>query len=306
MAIETRTLGANGPAVTLLGLGCNNFGQRIDFEATRAVVNKALDIGITFFDTAESYGDGRSEEFLGRTLGPRRKDVIVATKFGLSGNASRKYIMQAVEGSLRRLGTDCIDYYQLHRPDSRTPIEETLRALDDLVKAGKVKRIGCSYLTGAELDAAQAASAKHGLASFLTCQNEYNLLDRGIERDLVPAMARHGVTLLPYLPLAGGMLTGKYRRDAAMPPGARLSYTGWLAGRYLTPANWRALEGLEKFAADRGHTILDLAFAWLAGRPYVASIIAGATGAAQEEANHRALGWRLAADEMAALDGIRP
>jgi aryl-alcohol dehydrogenase-like predicted oxidoreductase len=223
---------------------------------------------------------------------------------GTRQGASRRYIMSAVEHSLKRLNTDWIDLYQLHRPDPRTPIEETLRALDDLVRQGKVRRIGCSYLTGAALDAAQAASAKHGLAAFITCQNEYSLLARGIERDLVPAMARHGVGLLPYLPLAGGLLTGKYRRDAAMPMGSRLSYYTRLADQVMTDANWQKLERLEAFGAARGKNLLDIAMGWLAARPFVASIIAGATTPAQVEANVAAAQWRPDAAEIAELDRI--
>jgi aryl-alcohol dehydrogenase-like predicted oxidoreductase len=306
--LDHRTLGTAGPAVSLLGLGCNNFGARSDFAATQSVVHKALDLGVTLFDTADTYGNrGGSEEFLGRILGERRKTIVLATKFGMAMDdagilkgASRRHIMHSVEGSLKRLRTDWIDLYQLHRPDPLTPIEETLRALDDLVQQGKVRHIGCSYLTGAELALARATATRHGLAAFITCQNEYNLL----ERDLVPEMTAQGLGLLPYLPLAGGMLTGKYRRDVALPAGSRLADTGWLAGRYLTATNWRIIERLEAFAAARGHTLLDLAFAWLAANPLVSSIIAGATSAGQIEANHRALAWRLSPDEKAEIDRL--
>jgi aryl-alcohol dehydrogenase-like predicted oxidoreductase len=310
--VEQRTLGRSGPAVTLLGLGCNNFGGRIDFDATRAVVHKALDLGVTLFDTADIYGNGGgSEEFLGRILGARRNDIVLATKFGMTMNhsghldgGSRPYIMAAAEASLRRLKTDWIDLYQLHRPDYGTPIEETLRALHDLVQQGKVRRIGCSYFTAAQLKAANDTAARHGLTPFITCQNEYSLLERGIEAELAPEMGAEGVGFLPYLPLAGGLLTGKYKRDAAPPKGARLAYRSGQAAQFLTPANWRIVEGLEAFCAARGRTLLELAFAWLATRPFVSSVIAGATSAAQVEANWRALQWRLLPEEKDAVDRI--
>ena len=310
--MEQRTLGTSGPQVTLLGLGCNNFGGRSDFAATRAVVHKALDLGVTFFDTADIYGNnGGSEEFLGRIFGPRRSDIVLATKFGMamdhrgrSRGGSRAYIMEAAEGSLRRLRTDWIDLYQLHRPDYGTPIEETLGALDELVRQGKVRHVGCSYFTAVQLRAAREAADRHALTPFLTCQNEYSLLARGIEAELVPEMAAEGVGFLPYLPLAAGMLTGKYRRDAPPPKGARLSYRGSQAAQFFTPANWRIVEALEGFCAARGRSLLELAFAWLAAHPFVSSIIAGATSAAQVEANLRALEWRLSAEEKAEVDRL--
>jgi aryl-alcohol dehydrogenase-like predicted oxidoreductase len=302
--MDHRTLGAAGPAVSLLGLGCNNFGGRIGFDATRAVVHRALDLGVTLFDTADNYGGGGSEEFLGRILGPRRKDVIIATKFGMSGGASRRHVLGAVEASLKRLATDWIDLYQLHRPDPATPIAETLGALDTLVRAGKVRQIGCSYLTGAEFERSCQAAAKAGVPPFATCQNEYSLLVRGIERDLVPAMAAQGAGFLPYLPLAGGLLTGKYRRDAPLPEGARLSGGGWPAGRILTAANWRIVERLEAFCVARGKSLLALAMSWLAAHPFVTSIIAGATRPEQVAANLAALSWRLSPEEMAEIDRL--
>jgi aryl-alcohol dehydrogenase-like predicted oxidoreductase len=324
--MEQRTLGKDGPAVSPLGLGCNNFGGRIDFTATREVVHKALDLGITFFDTSDTYGyrgrvagpggdsggaRGRSEEFLARILGPRRKDIVLATKFGMAMDdegrlrgASRAYIMGAVEASLKRLDTDWIDLYQLHRPDPQTPIEETLRALDDLVRDGKVRWIGCSYFTAAQLAEAHDVATRHGLHAFITCQNEYSLLQRGIERDLVAELEAEGVGLLPYLPLAAGMLTGKYRRDAPLPAGARLSYRDGQAAATLTPANWIIVERLEGFCRARGRTLLELAFAWLKAHRFVASVIAGATSAAQVEANRRAFEWQLTPAEMADIDRL--
>jgi aryl-alcohol dehydrogenase-like predicted oxidoreductase len=212
--------------------------------------------------------------------------------------------LSEVEASLTRLRTDWIDLYQLHRPDPRTPVEETLGALDQLVRQGKVRHIGCSYLTGAQLDEAQGISAKHKLAVYITCQNEYSLLERGIETDLVPAMAKYGCGLLPYLPLAGGMLTGKYRRGAAPPAGSRFAYTTWQADQFLTASRWRMVEALEKFAAERGKSLLELAMGWLAAHENIPSIIAGATTPEQVAANVAAVGWRPNAEEMAALDRI--
>ena len=312
--MEMRTLGTSGPAVSLVGLGCNNFAGRIDFAASEAVVHTALELGITFFDTADTYGHrggapGGSEEFLGRILGARRKEIVLATKFGMAmgsiqGGASRNYILSEVEASLKRLRTDWIDLYQLHRPDPRTPVEETLGALDQLVRQGKVRFIGCSYLTGAQLDEARGISAREKLAAYITCQNEYSLLERGIEKDLVPAMAKYGNGLLPYLPLAGGMLTGKYRRGAPPPAGSRFSYTRWQADQFMTASRWRVVEALEQFAAARGKSLLELAMGWLAAHQNIPSIIAGATKPEQVAANVAAVNWRPNAEEMAALDRI--
>jgi aryl-alcohol dehydrogenase-like predicted oxidoreductase len=308
--VELRTLGSGGPQVSLLGLGCNQLGGTCDYAASRAVVEKALDLGVTVFDTADTYGDrGTSEEFLGRILGARRKDIVLATKFGMAMDdrgrmqgGSRRYVMEAVEASLKRLGTDWIDLYQLHRPDPATPIAETLGALTDLVRQGKVRQIGCSAFTGAQLDeAAKVASSGH-FVPFTTCQNDYSLLVRGIERDLAPAMAVHGVGFLPYLPLAGGMLTGKYRQDAPLPAGSRLATQRWISSRVLTDANWRLTSALTKFAAARGKTLLELAMGFLAARPFVTSIIAGATRPEQVEANLKALAWRPGAADLDELD----
>jgi aryl-alcohol dehydrogenase-like predicted oxidoreductase len=310
--MQKRKLGTAGPDVSLIGLGTNNFGRRIDFEAARAVLDKVLDCGITLIDTADAYGGGgASEEFLGRLLRARRKDVVLATKFGLSvdgsgipGRASRRYIMQAVEASLRRLQTDWIDLYQLHRPDPNTPIEETLRALDDLVKAGKVRFIGCSNLSVAQLGEALSVSERDRLASFVTCQDEYNLLSRELERDRLPVMQRHGLGLLPYVPLASGLLTGKYRHNEPLPPGTRLANSARHVGRVLSERNWRIVEALRSFAVERGHTLLELAMSWLASRPYIPSIIAGATRPEQVEQNIAAVGWQLSPAELAEIDRI--
>lgn len=305
--MKERHLGSSGLRVSLLGLGCNNFGPRSDFEASRKVAHRALDLGITLFDTADTYGAGRSEEYLGRILGDRRKDVIVATKFAghVGGpsetvkSTSRRYIFSAVEASLKRLGTDWIDLYQVHRPDPHTPIEETLRALDDLVRQGKVRYIGCSNFPAWRVVEAHWTARSHGLQRFISCQDEYSLLARGIERDLMPAMDACGLDLLPYFPLASGMLTGKYRRGIPVPDNARLAYTRPLAQRYLTEANLDRVETLAQFCADHGRTLLEMAIAWLAQHSHVASVITGATRPEQLDANAAALAAELSPDEMA-------
>ena len=311
-AIGKRRLGSSALEVSVVGLGGNNFGGRIDFAATSRVVHKAIDLGINLIDTADSYGNkGGSEEWLGRILGGKRKDVVLATKFGLPMDdagelkgASRRYIMRAVEASLKRLNTDWIDLYQLHRPDPQTPIEETLRALDDLVRAGKVRWIGCSNLSARELVEAQATAQRHGLAAFVSCQDEYSLLVRDVERELVPTAKALGVGLLPYFPLASGLLTGKYERAAPLPPGSRLAKNPRHAQRFAGERNWLIVEELAAFAARRGHTLLELAFSWLLRDNVVASVIAGATTEQQVEQNARAAGWTLSAGDLAEIDRI--
>ncbi len=310
--MQKRKLGTSGPEVSLVGLGANNFGGRADLEASRRVVDKALDLGITFIDTADAYGNqGGSEEILGKVLGQRRKAIVLATKFGLPMDdagklqgASRRYIVQAAEASLRRLNTDWIDLYQLHRPDPQTPIEETLRALDDLVQAGKVRYIGCSNLSAAQLEEAHDVAARQTLASFVSCQDRYNILERGLEKDRVAVMGKHGLGLLPYFPLASGLLTGKYESGAPLPAGSRLTDTARYADRFLTARNWRIVEDLSEFATRRGHTLLELAMSWLASRPFISSIIAGATRAEQVAANVAAVGWQLSAADLAEIDRI--
>ncbi len=310
--MQKRKLGTSGPEVSLVGLGANNFGGRSGLEASRLVVAKALDLGVTLIDTADAYGNrGGSEEVLGKVLGPRRKDVVLATKFGLPMDdagkllgASRRYIMQAVEASLRRLKTDWIDLYQLHRPDAKTPIEETLRALDDLIKAGKVRCTGCSNLSAVQLEDAHAVAGRHGIAFFTSCQDEYSLLDRGIERDRVAVMRRYGLGLLPYFPLASGLLTGKYNSGAPLPAGSRLANNARHADGLLTARNWRIVEALRAFAAARGHTLLELAMSWLAGQPFISSIIAGATKPEQVAANVAAVDWALSLADLAEIDRI--
>jgi aryl-alcohol dehydrogenase-like predicted oxidoreductase len=311
--MEQRNLGRSGLRVSVVGLGCNNFGGRTDFEATKKVVHKALDLGITFFDEADTYGDprGSSETYLGEILGDRRKDVVLATKFarpmdasGRFQGASRRYIMEEVEASLKRLKTDWIDLYQQHQPDPLTPIEETLRALDDLVHQGKVRYIGCSTLVAWEVVEAQWTARHHGLHHFISCQEEYSLLARRLDHEMMPMLQAYGLGLIPFAPLANGLLTGKYKRDAPMPQGTRLSYMQRSAARYLTEDNWAIVERLEGFAAERGHTLLELAISWLAQRPQVASVIAGATKPEQVEQNVRAADWALTEAEMQEIDRL--
>jgi aryl-alcohol dehydrogenase-like predicted oxidoreductase len=311
-AMVKRKLGSSTLEVSVVGLGGNNFGGRIDFEATSRVVHRAIEIGINLIDTADSYGNkGGSEESLGRILGDKRKDIVLATKFGLPMDdagklqgASRRYIMHAVEASLKRLNTQWIDLYQLHRPDPQTPIEETLRALDDLLRQGKVRFIGCSNLSAQQIAEAQATARQRGLSAFVSCQDEYSMLVRDVERELVPTAKRLGLGLLPYFPLASGLLTGKYKRGATLPPGSRLSKNARHAQRFASERNWRIVAELEAFAARRGHTLLELAFSWLLRDEVVASVIAGATDAQQVEQNVRAAGWKLSAEDLAEIDRI--
>lgn len=310
LLMQKRKLGTTGPEVSLVGLGTNNFGGRTGRDTSQLVLAKALDLGITLIDTADVYGDrGGSEEILGQALGARRKDVVLATKFGLPMDgagklrgASRRYIVQAVEASLRRLNTDWIDLYQLHRPDPSTPIEETLRACDDLVKSGKIRFIGCSNLSAAQLEQAQAVASRHGVASFISCQDEYSLLERGVEKALLPVMRKHGLGLLPYFPLASGLLTGKYKSGAPLPAGSRLANSARHAEGLLNAHNWRIVQNLSEFAAERGHSLLELAMSWLASRPFISSIIAGATKPEQVAQNVGASGWDLSPADLAEID----
>ncbi len=319
--MEQRRLGHSGLQVSAIGLGCNNFGGRIGLEEARAVVHAALDAGVTLFDTADVYGalgigsrishKGASEEILGAVLGPRRREVVVATKFAMpmdaSGRrvgASRRHIVRAAEDSLARLGTDWIDLYQQHAPDPMTPIEETLSALDDLVRAGKVRYLGCSNFPAWQVADAMWTARDRRLTPFVSCQDELSMLVRKAEQELLPSMERFGLGLLPYFPLASGLLTGKYRRNVALPEDARLAGTKALADRYLTDAHWPRVEALSDFCAARGRTLLELAFAWLLSRGSVASVIAGATQAEQVRQNAAAGAWRLSAAELAGVDAI--
>jgi aryl-alcohol dehydrogenase-like predicted oxidoreductase len=306
-----RPFGTTPLRVSAVGLGCNNFGVRLDRAATAAVVHAALDAGITLFDTADIYGNrGTSETLLGEALGARRKDIVLVTKFGLpmddSGRrqgGSRRYVLEAADASLRRLNTDWIDVYYYHRPDPSTPIGETLGALDELVRAGKVRHIGCSNFSPAQIDAAQEVARRKGLPAFVTAQDQYSLLARGIERDLLPALDRHRLALLAYFPLASGMLSGKYRLGRPLPSGTRLSNPRY-SDRVLNDANLRIVERLERFCAARGRTLLQLAFGWLLAKPLVASVIAGASTPEQARQNAAAVGWELTADESAEVDRL--
>jgi aryl-alcohol dehydrogenase-like predicted oxidoreductase len=310
--MEYRNLGGSGLQVSSVGLGCNNFGRRLDAQATKTVVGKCLDLGITLFDTADVYGgEGRSEQFLGAALKGARQDVVLATKFGgqmgdkpMQGGGSRRWVMRAVEDSLRRLETDYIDLYQFHRPDPRTPVAETMRALDDLVRQGKVRYIGHSNFSGWQIAEAHYLAATGPLAPFASAQNEWSLLNRGVEAEVVPACERYGLSILPYFPLASGMLTGKYGRGRPAPQGTRLAGGGPQAEKLLTPANFDIVEKLEAFAKQRGHSLLELAIGWLASQRTVASVIAGATKPEQVEANVAAVGWKLSAEEMAEVDRL--
>jgi aryl-alcohol dehydrogenase-like predicted oxidoreductase len=311
--VEERNLGKSGLRVSLVGLGCNNFAGRIDFEATKAVVHKAFDLGITLFDNADTYGDprGGAEEYLGRILGPRRKEIVLATKFGrpMDGSgkregASRGYIMSAVEASLKRLQTDHIDLYWQHIEDPRTPQDETMRALDDLVRHGKVRYIACSTLLSWQVVEANWIAKSQGLDPFIACQERYSLLEREYEPNIARMVEANGLGLIPFSPLANGLLTGKYRRNQAMPAGARLTTTQRMADRYLTERNWAITEKLADFCAMRGRTMLELAMSWLASRSAVSSIIAGATRPEQLEQNVRAVDWALTREDMDEIDRL--
>ena len=310
--MEYRNLGRSGLRVSTVGLGCNNFGMRLNVEETRAVVYRAIDKGITLFDTADMYGArGGSEEQLGKILGSRRKDIVLASKFGMAMSddgtkigASRRYIMSAVEDSLTRLNTDWLDLYQLHQLDPFTPMEETLRALDDLVTQGKVRYIGCSNLASWQVVESQWMSKSSNLNRFVSCQDEYNILNRSTERELIPAMQQYGCGLLPYFPLASGLLTGKYQPDK-MPRGARLTDMPTFANRtYVTDENFSIIDKLDSFAKANGHTLLELAFSWMAARPTTASIIAGATKPEQIDANVASINWKITPEQISEVDEI--
>ncbi len=310
--MKERNLGRSGLKVSLVGLGCNNLGGRLDLAGSKAVVHKALDVGVTLFDTADIYGNrGGSETALGQILGERRKDIVLATKFGGPMNesgslkgGSRRYIMTAVEASLKRLQTDWIDLYQFHFPDPLTPIEETLRALDDLVRQGKVRYVGCSNQPAWRVTEAVWTARQAGIGGFVSCQDEYSLLFRKPEVDLLPAMNAYGLGLLPYYPLASGLLTGKYRRGDNLPPGTRFANNAALGPRYMTDKNWERVEALRAFALARGKTMIELSFSWLASRPPVSSVIAGAMTPEQVEANVASASWTLTAEELQEIDKI--
>jgi aryl-alcohol dehydrogenase-like predicted oxidoreductase len=305
--METRRIGAL--EVSVVGLGCNNFGGRLDAAATARVVHAALDAGITLLDTADIYGGTLSEEHMGQALKGRRDQAVLATKFGMKVDEQRQgaqpaYVRAALEDSLRRLQTDRIDLYQLHQPDASVPIADTLGALNDAVQAGKVREIGCSNFSAAQLREA-ATAVNSGAARFVSVQNEYSLLKRAPEAEVLPECERQGLAFLPYYPLANGLLTGKYRRGRAAPAGTRIQP----GGRYdplLSAASLDQVEALVAFAESRRHTLLELAFSWLLSHPQVASVIAGATSPEQIAANSKAASWRLTAAELAELDAIAP
>lgn len=304
-----RALGSSGLTVSVVGLGCNAFGSRIDEERTRAVVDAAIDEGITLFDTADTYGFGASEELLGRALGSRRDDVVVATKFGMDmegrngpaweARSSRRYVRRAVEASLRRLGTDHIDLYQIHQLDLVTPMDEVVAAMNELVDEGKVRYLGCSNFAAWELADAHWTARTAGLRPFVSAQNEYSLYNRVAEQELVPACRRFGVGLLPYFPLAYGLLTGKYRRGAAAPEGSRLGLAG--QAHRLRDADFDRVEAVEVYAAARGLDVLTVALGGLAAQPAVTSVIAGATRPEQVRANVAAGLWQPTTEDLEAL-----
>jgi aryl-alcohol dehydrogenase-like predicted oxidoreductase len=307
--MEKRKIGSL--EVSIIGIGCNNFGGRIDEARTDEVCNTALDSGINFFDTADVYGGTKSEEFMGRVLKARRDEAVIATKFGMKlddehQGASPAYVRSAIEASLRRLNTDRIDLFQLHRPDPSVPIADTLAALGELVEAGKVLEIGCSNFSVAQLREADAAVGA-GKPKFVSVQNDYSLLKRGADLDVLPECAATGLAFLPFFPLFSGLLTGKYRRNEPLPEGSRLTAaTPERQASAFTDRNYEIVENLTAFAEERGHTILDLAFARLLANPAIPSVIAGATSGEQVRANAATAGWDLTPDEIAEVDRLAP
>jgi aryl-alcohol dehydrogenase-like predicted oxidoreductase len=312
--MKTRRIGRSELEVSVLGLGCNNLGGRLDDNASIRVVNAAVDMGVTMFDVADVYPKGKtsvSEELLGRALGARRKDVVVATKFGLpmddSGKrqgAKRDYIIRAAEDSLTRLGTDWIDLYQLHAPDHGTPIEETLRALDDLIKSGKVRYVGCSNFAAWEMVDSLWLAKELGTSAFVSVQNEYSLINREPDREVIPAASQHEIGFLPFFPLASGLLTGKYKADQPAPEGARLSYNKFLSDRFLNQTNTETVAALQAFCDSRNYRMLDLAFSWLLHRSAVSSVIAGASTPDQLAQNVKAVELVLSPADLAEIDVI--
>jgi aryl-alcohol dehydrogenase-like predicted oxidoreductase len=306
--VHTRRLGTEGPEVSVVGLGCNNFGLRVDLEGTRAVVEAALDAGVTLFDTADIYGGkGGSESFLGEVLEGRRDRVVIATKFGgdmgdgTEARGSRAYIHKAIDASLERLRTDVIDLYQYHTPDKVTPFEETFGALDELVGAGKVRHVGHSNLNAVQIDEVDAICRERGFARPVSAQNQYSLLRREAEEELLPTCERLGLGVLPFFPLASGLLTGKYRRGQPRPPGTRLSDREDV----FTDEKFDRLEALEEFARERGVSLLQVAISGLLAQPAIVSVIAGATKPEQVRANVAAAEWEPTAEDVAALSSLR-
>jgi len=307
--VEYRQLGNSGLKVSLAGLGTNNFGRRCDAAQTQAVINRAVDLGVNFIDTADVYGGTLSEEYVGRAIKGHRRDLVVASKFEqtmgegpLWSGASRRYIMDAVQASLKRLDVDYIDLYQVHFWDPSTPIEETMRALDDLVHRGDVRYIGCSNFTAWQIVESQWVARSEHLDPFISAQNRCNLLDREIEKEVVPASQKYGLGIIPFSPLAGGFLTGKYKQGEAPPPGTRFGDGGSRSARILNDGSFAKLAKLERFAEEHDHTVGELALAWLGSQPWVGSVIAGATRPEQVNDNVRALEWRLTPDELRQFD----
>ncbi|MDB5968691.1 MAG: putative oxidoreductase [Hydrocarboniphaga sp.] len=308
--MERRRIGRSGLRVTTVGLGCNNFGWTIGQDASNEVVAKALDLGINLFDTADRYGatGGDSEVVLGKALGARRKDIVLLTKFGVDlinariRDSSRHYIMRAVEASLKRLGTDYIDCYMIHWPDYGTPMDETLRALDDLVRSGKLRYIACSNLETWRVADAVWISKHQGLETFIATQTEYNLLNRSAEKDVIPALQHYGLGFIPYYPLASGLLTGKYSAPGAQ--GRLKDNFLRLGDTFMTERNLKLVKALDAYCRERGHTLLELAVSWLAAQPGVASVICGATQVEQVEQNVKAASWALSAEELAEVDKL--
>jgi aryl-alcohol dehydrogenase-like predicted oxidoreductase len=305
--MESRKIG--GLSVSVVGVGCNNFGARIDEARTREVIDAALDHGINFFDTADMYAQGKSEELLGRVLGARRQQVIIATKFGNEmpgqGRGARpEYVKRAIDASLKRLGTDYVDLYQQHVPDPDVPIAETLGALDDLVKSGKVREIGCSNFSVEQLrEARRASDARRGSARFVSVQNEYSLLEREPEEGVLRECEQAGLAFLPYFPLMAGLLSGKYRRGQPIPDGTRVA-TNERYRKLLTDENLDKVESLIAYASSRHHSLLELAFSWLLAHRVVASVIAGASSAEQIRTNASAAGWRLSTGDLDEIDEV--
>ncbi len=310
--MEYRNLGRSGLQVSNVGLGCNNFGMRCDKDQSAAVVHKAIELGVTLFDTADIYGGGgRSEEFLGAALEGKRQNVVVATKFAgpmgegpLNRGASRRYIFNAVEASLRRLGTDYIDLYQVHFPDTTTPIGETMLALDDIVRQGKVRYIGSSNFAGWQVVESQWIARTEHLTPLVSGRNEYSVRDRRIEGERVPACNAYGLSVLPYFPLASGFLTGKYRPGEPPPDNTRLKLWGQRGQQFMSERNFAVLEKLEPFAKGKDHSMLELAMGWLASQQHVASVIAGATSPEQVAQNVSAAEWRLTPEELTEIDTL--
>ncbi|MFG3526665.1 aldo/keto reductase [Streptomyces sp. NPDC047917] len=308
--METREFGDGGPQLSVVGLGCNNFGMKLDAEASRAVVAAALDAGITHFDTAEMYGDGKSEEYLGAALADRRDEAVIATKYlprpqdePCTPGALATRIREACESSLRRLGTDRIDVYYQHYPDPEAPVEEVVETLDELVRAGKVLHVATSNVDAGQITDSRQVAEKLGLARFTGVQAEWNLLARDVEAGVVPAARAAGMGVVPYFPLASGLLTGKYAAGQPYPEGSRFALIPYFA-QVATEENFRKVDQLTRFAADRGRSIIELAFGWLLAQDGVASVIAGATTPEQVAANAAAIGWELDAEELAAVQDI--